>query len=131
MNSHTSMLKMYSKIYAQFDRIEFAESAARMIKENISGQKKIIIRENRGRFADSINSRAEHAAANGNERILYPFSTHSNNYMTNFVIKDIIKDEVNELIQNDTVTMEIVCEKDLKLKATQYLLSCGGYSITG
>lgn len=122
---------MYTKIYAQFDSIEFAESAAKMIKENISGQKKIVIHQNKNNYTGSISGRTELAAVNGNSHILYPFSTHSNNYVTNFVIKDIVKDEVNELLRSSSVTMEVVCEDSSVPDAKQYILSYGGYSIKG
>ncbi|MBQ7046556.1 MAG: hypothetical protein IJN85_02285 [Oscillospiraceae bacterium] len=122
---------MYTVLNAQFDCIEFAESAARMIKENINGQKKIVIYQNKERFTGSINGRTELAAANGSTQILYPFSTHSNNYVTNFVIKDIVKDEIKEPLYSDTVSMEVICDKAYYTKAKQYILSYGGYSIKG
>lgn len=123
---------MYIKLSGEFDSVEFAEFAAKNIRERIDGQKKIVIFQNKNKFRGSATSAVEFAASADNEMLIFPFSTHSNNnFISGMVSRRADEYPENELLLTKSVRMEVMCEKQNKEKAIQYMLSCGGYDIKG
>lgn len=120
---------MYTKLTGKFDYIEFAESAAKMVRERTDGKKTIVISRRNHRYNSLADSPSALAAAHGLHFFMYPFSTHSNNYLTGMVIKETDDSQINELLCTKSVCMEICCEDKSKELVRQYMLSCGGYDI--
>lgn len=120
---------MYTKLSAEFDYMELAESAARMIRERIDGQKKIVIFQNKCKFKGCAESPADLTVSEGNAKLMFPFSSHSNNFLTGAVIRDAEIRQINELLLTKSVKMEILCEESQHEKVLQSLISCGGYDI--
>lgn len=122
---------MYTKLSAEFDFMELAESAAKMIRERIDGQKKIVIFKNKCKFKGCAESPADLTVSEGNAKLMFPFSTHSNNFLTGTVIRDAEISQINELLLTKSVKMEILCEESQREKVLQSLISCGGYDVKG
>ncbi len=119
---------MYTKLTGEFDSVEFAETAARRIRERVNGQKKIVIYNNKNKYRGCA-SPTEYAISAENSMIMFPFSTHSNNFITGMTARKVGPDSVNELLLTKSVKMDVVCETLNKEKALQYMISCGGYDI--
>lgn len=131
MQKHEFILKMYTKLSAEFDYMEFAEAAARMIRERTDGQKKIVIFKNKCKYKGCANSPADLTVAEGNAKLMFPFSTHSNNFLTGAVIRDGETSQINELLLTKSVKLEVICEKLQRENVLQSLVSCGGYNVKG
>ena len=119
---------MYTKLSAEFDYMELAESAARMIRERIDGQKKIVIFQNKCKYKGCAESPADLTVSEGNAKLMFSFSTHSNNFLTGAVIRDAEISQINELLLTKSVKMEIICEKSQREKVLQDMISYGGYN---
>lgn len=122
---------MYTKLSAEFDFMELAESAAKMIRERIDGQKKIVIFKNKCKFKGCAESPADLTVSEGNAKLMFPFSTHSNNFLTGTVIRDAEISQINELLLTKSVKLEILCEERQRERVLQSLISCGGYDVKG
>lgn len=109
--------------------MEFAEAAAKMIREKVSGQKKIVLSPNRKKFRGCAKNSAEIAVADGSPFVMFPFSTHSNNFITGMVARRADVSQANELLRTESVIMEVTCTKATKEQVEQYMISCGGYDI--
>lgn len=131
MQKHEFILKMYTKLSAEFDYMEFAESAARMIRERIDGQKKIVIFKNKSKYKGCADSPADLTVSEGNAKLMFPFSTHSNNFLTGAIIRDAEISQINELLLTKSVKMEILCEESQRENVSHNLISFGGYNIKG
>lgn len=111
--------------------MELAESAARMIRERIDGQKKIVIFQNKNKFKGCAEKPADLTVSEGDAKLMFPFSTHSNNFLTGAIIRDAHTSHINELLLTKSVKMEVLCEKGQRENALQHLISCGGYNVKG
>ncbi len=125
----TSVSKMYTKLSGEFDCMEFAESAARMIRERLDGRKKIVMYPNRQKYRKCAENRADISVADGNTVLMYPFCTHSNNFLSSMVVRNGDESQVNELLRTQSVRMEVICPKEVRDMAAQYMMSCGGYDL--
>lgn len=121
--------KMYTKLSGEFDCMEFAEAAARMIRDKINGQKRIILYQNRHKFKYCADSPTDFDVADGKSVLMYPFSTHSNNFLSGMVVRSADESQVNELLRTKSVRMEVICPKDESDIAVQSMISCGGYDM--
>lgn len=123
---------MYTKLSGEFDSIEFAESAARYIRERVSGYKKISIFKNKNRFLKCASGREELESSYGATMRIYPFSSHStSNFTTGMMAKETDESQVNELLRTKSVRMEVVCESEKRDMTLQYMISCGAYDLKG
>ncbi|MCM1226329.1 MAG: hypothetical protein NC320_02750 [Clostridium sp.] len=120
---------MYTKLTGEFDCIEFAEAAAKMIRDSIAGEKKIILYKNKSKYRGCAESITDNNVANGNSVLIYPFSTHSNNFISGLVTRSADESQINELLRTESVKMEVICLENASDKAAQYMLSCGGYDL--
>lgn len=120
---------MYTKISGEFDSVEFAESAARQIKERIDGQKKIVIRHNKNKFREFTGNNIEFAASAENPTMIYSYCTHSNNFMSGLTSRRRYASQENELLGIHSVKMDVICDELNKEKIVQFMLSYGGYDI--
>lgn len=121
---------MYTKITGEFESVEFAETAARYIRERVNGEKQIIIYPNKNKFKGCADS--EEAFITSHEKImmLLPYSADSNNYATSLITRPIdTSAAVKEPLLTKSVRMEVTCEHKNKEKVIQYMISCGGYEI--
>ena len=71
---------MFSQITGEFDQIEFAEYAAKRIRETVSGSKKISIRPNSAKFKNLARKNNEPVITNGEIFYLLPTAINSYNY---------------------------------------------------
>lgn len=125
----TSVSKMYTKITGEFDCMEFAENAARMIRERLDGRKKIVMYSNRKKYRKCAENRADITVADGNSVLMYPFCTHSDNFLSGMSVRNGDESQVNELLLTKSVRMEVICPDETKDMAAQYMMSCGGYDL--
>lgn len=109
--------------------MEFAEAAAKMIRDKVDGQKRIILYQNRHKFKYCANSPTDIDVADGKSVLMYPFSTHSNNFLSGMVVRSADESQVNELLLTKSVRMEVICPKDESDIAVQSMISCGGYDL--
>lgn len=109
--------------------MEFAEAAAKMIREKVDGQKKIVLYPNRSKYRGCAESITDISVADGQSILVYPFSTHSNNFLSGMVTRSADESQVNELLRTKSVKMEVICPADDRDVAIQYMISYGGYDL--
>ena len=121
---------MYTKITGEFESVEFAETAARYIRERVNGEKQIIIYPNKNKFKGCADSEEAFIASHEKIMMLIPYSADSNNYATSLITRPIdTSAAVKEPLLTKSVRMEVTCEHKNKEKVIQYMISCGGYEI--
>ncbi len=120
---------MYTKISGKFDSVEFAESAARQIKERLDGQKKIVIKHSQHKQKEFSGNNLEFATSAENPTMIYSYCTHSNNFMSGLTSRPWHMSQENELLRVRSVKMEVICDELNREKAVQFMLSSGGYDI--
>lgn len=120
---------MYTKLTGEFDCIELAEAAAKMIRDSIDGEKKIVLYKNKSKYKSCAESITDNNVADGKSLLIYPFSTHSNNFISGLVTRNADESQINELLRTKSVKMEVICLENASDKAAQYMLSYGGYDL--
>ena len=119
---------MFSKITGEFETVEFAEFAAKHIREAISSPVKISIVQNRKSYR-GLRNNEHHGATHGNVFYLLPTAVTSYNYITASVTRPVNHSLISEPLLNRTATI-IVQAKDSNTEAVTGILgSYGGYNI--
>lgn len=120
---------MFSKITAEFDAIEYAESAARRIKETIYGTKKMKIFYNINKYKNRMENKEEKNATHGEVFYLLPTAINSYNYITGQITRPVNSSLFPELLLTSSVKLEVMHELSDTHEISQIILSSGGYEI--
>lgn len=120
---------MFSKITGEFEEIEFAEYAAKHIRETIGSPKKIKIVQNKSKLKPFLKNNEYRNAVHGDIFYLLPTAINSYNYITGQVSRPIEKSMVSEPLLNRSVTLIVRTEKEYADKIAGILSSFGGVNI--
>ncbi len=120
---------MYSKITGEFEEIEFAEYAARHIRETISSPKKIKIVQNKSKLKPFFRNSQYINAVNGEVFYLLPTAVTSYNYITGQVSHPIDHSSVDEPLLDRSVTLIVQTESEYADKIAGIISSLGGVNI--
>lgn len=117
---------MITRISAEFPEIEFAEMAAKRIRETISGLKKVTIYLNKNKFKISEN---EEYTKPGKMFVLLPAAINSANYYTGLMTREVVESQIKEPLLTKSVHLCISCESKNIHNISQIISSYGGYEI--
>lgn len=120
---------MYSKITGEFEEIEFAEYAAKNIRETIVSPKKIKIVQNKSKLKPFFRNSQYRNAAHGDIFYLLPTAVTSYNYITGQVSRPIDQSVVDEPLLDHSVTLIVQTEKEYADKIAGIISSFGGVNI--
>lgn len=120
---------MFSRITSEFEQIEFAEFAAKHIRETVSGTKRITIFNNLNKYSGHLQNHERMNATHGDVFYLLPTAINSYNYITAQVSRSVNDALIPELLLTQSVKIEVISESDNRHKILQILLSEGGYDI--
>ncbi|MDE6103622.1 MAG: hypothetical protein K2F60_03750 [Oscillospiraceae bacterium] len=120
---------MFSRITGEFEQIEFAEFAAKHIRETVSGTKRITIYNNQNKYNGHLQNHEQMNATHGDVFYLLPTAINSYNYITAQVSRSVNDALIPELLLTQSVKIEVISESDNRHKILQILLSEGGYDI--
>lgn len=120
---------MFSQITGEFDQIEFAEYAAKRIRETVSGSKKISIRPNSAGFKNLARKNNEPVITNGEIFYLLPTAINSYNYITCQISRPVNTSQIEEPLLRKSVRLKISAPAESEQKISQIMLSYGGYGI--
>ncbi|MGN0613114.1 MAG: hypothetical protein ACI4JB_04365 [Porcipelethomonas sp.] len=121
---------MFSKVKGEFETVEFAEFAAKHIREHIVPPPKIMIYHNRNRFHGSFRNNEYGNATHGEIFYLLPTAINSYNYITGQVSRPVDKSQIDEPLLDRSVTIEFRVGSDSAEKASGILAAFGGYNIS-
>ncbi len=124
-------MRKYTNVSGEFESMEQAEAAARMLRENLDGKKKITIVKNQGRYRGCAQNSSDITISEGDALLVFPYSTHSHNFLSGMFSRKADESQINELLLTKSVTAELICEESQREKALQIFNSFGGYSIKG
>ncbi len=120
---------MYTKITGEFDSIEFAEFAAKHIKDSVNSSVKISIIHNRQKLRGVLPNHEHGKATHGNVFYLLPAAISSYNYITGRESRAVNKDLISEPLLNRAVTIAVQAEKNNADMIAGMLASYGGYNV--
>ncbi len=120
---------MFSRITGEFEQIEFAEFAAKHIRETVSGTKRITIFNNSNKYNGHLQNHEQMNATHGDVFYLLPTAINSYNYITAQVSRSVNDALIPEPLLTQSVKIEVISESENKHKISQILLSEGGYDI--
>lgn len=119
---------MFSRISCEFERIEFAETAAKRIRETVNGPKKIRIKHNRNKYKAMYNGKLP--STHGDKYVLLPTAVTSYNYITGQITRPLDRSMLKEPVLTEAVTLEAVFQSSEANTVSQILVSSGGYSVS-
>lgn len=120
---------MFSRITGEFEQIEFAEFAAKHIRETVNGTKRITIFNNINKYNGHLQNHEQLNATHGDVFYLLPTAINSYNYITAQVSRSVNDALIPEPLLTQSVKIEVISESENKHKILQILLSEGGYDI--
>lgn len=120
---------MFSKITGEFDSVEFAEYAAKHLRETINSPVKISILQNCRRLRGILKNNEHSNATHGNVFYLLPTAISSYNYITDTVTRKVNNSLISEPLLNRTVTMTVHAKSEKAEAVAGILGSYGGYNI--
>ena len=120
---------MFSKITGEFESVEFAEYAARHIREAITSPLNISIVPNRSRLRGILKNNEHHGVTHGNIFYLLPTAVTSYNYITASVSRPVNHSLISEPLLSRTVTMTVQVKDDNAEAVSGILGSYGGFNI--
>ncbi len=119
---------MFSKITGEFESVEFAEYAAKHIREAVSSPVKISIVQNRRSYR-GLKNNEHHGATHGNVFYLLPTAVTSYNYITARVSRPVSHSLISEPLLNRTATIIVQAKDDSADAVAGILGSYGGFNI--
>ncbi len=122
-------VSMYSKITGEFEEVEFAEYAAKHIRDTIDSPKKIKIVQNKSKLKPFFKSSEYRNAASANIFYLLPTAVTSYNYITGQVSRPVDTLDIEEPLLNHSVTLIVQTEREYADKVAGILSSFGGVNI--
>lgn len=120
---------MFSKITGEFEEIEFAEYAAKHIRDTINSPKKIKIVQNRSKCKSILKNNEYKNALHGNVFHLLPTAINSYNYITAHVSRPVDTSMIEEPLLNRSVTLIVKAEKEYADKIAGIFSSFGGVNV--
>lgn len=120
---------MFSRISGEFDRIEFAEFAAKHIRETVNGTKKITIFPNKNKFTGHLENSEKSNAEHGEVFYLLPTAINSYNYITARMVRPVDTSLISEPLLTESVKIDVVSDTENMHQISQILQSEGGYDI--
>lgn len=120
---------MLAKITGEFEEVEFAEYAAKHIRETINSAAKIKIVHNRQKVKPLLKSNEYHNKLHGEMFYLLPTAINSYNYITAHVSRPIDQSLIDEPLLDRSVTLIVRTEKEFADKVVGILSSFGGYDV--
>lgn len=120
---------MYARITGEFESVEFAEFAAKHIRDSVNSPLKISIIHNRNKIQGKLKGDEQENITNGKIFYLLPTAVTSYNYITFAEIRDIDKNQISEPLLNKSVTLSVQTDFSKADKVAGILSSYGGYNI--
>ncbi|MGN1480559.1 hypothetical protein [Porcipelethomonas sp.] len=120
---------MFSRITGEFDLIEFAEYAARRIRETVDGEKKITIYKNKNKYKNMVRKNNEPILTHGEIFYLLPTAITSYNYITAVISRPVNTSRIEEPLLTRSVKIKVISASENNHMISQILLSFGGYGI--
>ena len=120
---------MFSRITSEFEQIEFAEFAAKRIRETVNGTKRITIFQNQSKYKGHLQNHEKKNATHGDVFYLLPTAINYYNYITAQVSRPVSEALIPEPLLTQSVRIEIITDFSNRHKISQILLSEGGYDI--
>lgn len=120
---------MFSRITSEFEQIEFAEFAAKRIRETVNGTKRITIFHNQNKYKGHLQNHEQKNATHGNIFYLLPTAINSYNYITAQVSRPVNEALIPEPLLTQSVKIEVLSDLSNRHQISQILLSEGGYNI--
>jgi len=120
---------MFSKISGEFDSVEFAESAAKHIRESISSPVKITIIQNHKQLRSGLKNNEHQGATHGSIFYLLPTAVTSYNYITARVTRPVNASLISEPLLDKTVIVHVQVKNDKAEAVAGILGSYGGYNV--
>lgn len=119
---------MFSKVTGEFEEVEFAEYAAKHIRETLNSNAKIKIVYNRKKLKSFLTNK-ENQSLHKDVFYLLPTAINSFNYITGQVSRPVNQAFIDEPLLDRSVTLTVRTDQELADKVAGILSSFGGYKI--
>ncbi len=120
---------MFTRTTGKFDSIEFAELAAKHIRDSVSSTAKISIIHNRKHYKGSLKNKELDNATHGKVFFMLPTAISSYNYITDTISRSVNKSLIAEPLLDRSVTLVVQADGLKSDIISGIIASYGGYDV--